>query len=244
VGLDVRVVADAAVAAADHAWVVGANQPDAHLVGVMLGRDFQVHDVGDFVAARAGDRCARCGGDLELVRSVEAAHIFQLGVTYTAEPGAFVMDGATFAAEDGSEQPFWMGCYGFGVSRLIAVLAETFRDDHGLCWPVSSAPFDVHVCAPGWGRTPAVREVADALYAELRASGVDVLYDDRDVSAGVAFADADLVGVPLRVTVGSRGLERGIVEVRERASGEVAELSVDAAASTLAERFAEARNPS
>jgi prolyl-tRNA synthetase len=243
VGLDVRVVADAAVAAADHAWVVGANEPDAHLVGVVLGRDFQVHDVGDFVAARAGDPCARCGGDLELVRSVEAAHIFQLGLTYTAAPGAFVMDGATFASEDGTEQPFWMGCYGFGVSRLIAVLAETFRDDHGLCWPVSSAPFDVHVCAPGSGRTPAVREVADALYAELRARGVEVLYDDRDVSAGIAFADADLVGVPLRVTVGSRGLERGIVEARERTSGEVAELSVDTAAATLSERFAGARNP-
>jgi prolyl-tRNA synthetase len=244
VGLDVRVVADASVAAAGHTWVVGANERDAHLTGVVFGRDFQAHDVGDYVAARAGDRCARCGGDLELVRSVEAAHIFQLGVTYTAAPGAFVMEGATFAAEDGTEQPFWMGCYGFGVSRLIAVLAESFRDEHGLCWPTSSAPFDVHVCAPGSGRTPAVREVADALYSSLGDAGIEVLYDDRDVSAGVAFADADLVGIPLRVTVGSRGLERGIVEVRERASGEVAELAVDTAAHALAERLAGARNPS
>jgi len=237
VGLGVRVVADASVAAADHAWVVGANEADVHLADVVFERDFQVHDVGDYVAARAGDRCARCGGALELVRSVEAAHIFQLGLTYTAEPGAYVMEGATFAAEDGTEQPFWMGCYGFGVSRLVAVLAETFRDEHGLCWPTSTAPFDVHVCAPGAGRTPAVREVADALYAELTAQGVDVLYDDRDVSAGVAFADADLVGVPLRVTVGARGLERGIVEVRERRSGEVVELAVDAAATALKARL-------
>jgi prolyl-tRNA synthetase len=155
-----------------------------------------------------------------------------------------VMEGATFAAEDGTDQPFWMGCYGFGVSRLIAVLAETFRDEHGLCWPASSAPFDVHVCSPGAGRTPAVREVADALHAALRERGVDVLYDDRDVSAGVAFADADLLGVPLRVTVGSRGLERGIVEVKERASGEVVELAVDTAAATLAERVAGAEHPS
>ncbi|HEV3212627.1 MAG TPA: proline--tRNA ligase [Acidimicrobiales bacterium] len=233
VDLGVRVVADASVVAADHAWVVGANEPGAHLKDVVLARDFDVHDVGDYVVARAGDRCTRCGGDLELVRAVEAAHIFQLGLTYTAAPGAFVMEGATFTAEDGTEQPFWMGCYGFGLSRLLAVLAEAFHDDHGLCWPPSSAPYDVHICAPGSGRTPAVRDVADALYAELTARGVDVLYDDRDVSAGVSFADADLVGVPLRVTVGARGLERGIVEVRDRTTGEVDELAVDAAATAL-----------
>ena len=242
VGLDVRVVVAASVAVAPHAWVVGANASDAHLADVVVGRDFQAKDVGDYVLAREGDRCARCGGALEFVRSVEAAHIFQLGLTYTAAPGAYVMEGATFGGEGGTEQPFWMGCYGFGVSRLIGVLAETFRDEHGLCWPTSSAPFDVHVCAPGVGRTPKVREVADALYAELRASGVDVLYDDRDVSAGVAFADADLVGVPLRVTVGARGLERGIVELKERRSGEVVELAVDHAAHALNERVASTRN--
>ena len=171
VGLGTRVVVDASIPVAEHGWVVGANEPDAHLVDVVAGRDFQARDVGDYVVARAGDRCARCGGPLELVRSVEAAHIFQLGLTYTAEPGAFVMQGATFTAEDGTEQPFWMGCYGFGVSRMIAVLAESFHDEHGLCWPTSSAPFEVHVCSPGAGRTPLVREVADALYAELDVRG-------------------------------------------------------------------------
>jgi prolyl-tRNA synthetase len=235
--LDARVVADAAVAAATHGWVVGANERDVHLAGVVYGRDFSVDELGDYVVAREGDPCPRCEGTLEVVRSVEAAHIFQLGLSYTSPPGAYAMEGMTFTAEDGTEQPFWMGCYGFGVSRLVAVLAETFRDEHGLCWPASSAPFDVHLCSPGAGRTPAVREAADALYDALRAAGVDVLYDDRDVSAGVAFADADLLGVPVRVTVGARGLERGIVEARDRTTGEVDELGLDTAATALHERL-------
>jgi prolyl-tRNA synthetase len=234
VGLPVRVVADAAVAAAPHGWVVGANERDVHLADVVYGRDFVAESVGDFVAAREGDPCPSCGNALEIVRSVEAGHIFQLGLSYTSAPGAYAMEGMTFTAEDGTERPFWMGCYGFGVSRVVAVLAETFRDEHGLCWPTATAPFDVHVCAPGAGRAPEVRAAAESLYDELRAAGVEVLYDDRDVSAGVAFADADLVGVPLRATVGRRGLERGVVEVKARASGEVSELALDGAAAALA----------
>ncbi len=232
VGLDARVVADAAVPAAAHAWVVGANDVDAHLVDVIYGRDFTAAEVGDYVTAREGDPCSRCGAPLEVVRSVEAAHIFQLGLVYS-----LVMPGATFTAEDGSEQPFWMGCYGFGVSRVLAVLAETFRDDDGLCWPQSSAPYDVHLCALGAGRTPEVSVAAEALYAELVALGVAVCFDDRDVSAGIAFADADLLGAPLRVTVGKRGLERGIVEARERRSGDVHEVDLATAAASVAARL-------
>ncbi|HEY8081579.1 MAG TPA: proline--tRNA ligase [Acidimicrobiales bacterium] len=231
VGLDVRVVADASVSSARHGWVTGANEVGAHHVDAVLGRDFEVDEVGDFVVARADDRCVRCGGTLEVVRSVEAAHIFQLGLTYSS-----VMPGATFTAEDGTEQPFWMGCYGIGISRMIAVLAETFRDDNGLCWPRSSAPYDVHLCALGASRNPEVAQAADALYDQLVALGVDVLYDDRDVSAGVAFADADLIGIPRRVTVGKRGLERGIVEVRDRVTGEVDELEAHGAAGVLSAR--------
>lgn len=231
VGLGRRVVADAAVAAAGHAWVVGANELDAHLVDVVYGRDFEAHEIGDFVAARAGDACPRCGSPLEIVRSVEAAHIFQLGLVYS-----LVMPGATFTSEDGTEQPFWMGCYGFGVSRVLAVLAETFRDDDGLCWPTATAPYDVHLCALGAGRAPEVAIAADALYDELAAQGVEVCFDDRDVSAGIAFADADLLGAPLRVTVGKRGLDRGIVEVRERRSGEVVELELAGAAAAISAR--------
>jgi prolyl-tRNA synthetase len=237
VGLGVRVVADTSIASADHGWVVGANKVDTHLADVLYGRDFDAAELGDFVTAREGDACVSCGKDLEIVRSVEAAHIFQLGLTYS-----LVMPGATFTAEDGTDQPFWMGCYGFGVSRVLAVLAETFRDDDGLCWPWSSAPYDVHLCALGAGRTPEVAVAADALYQELLAAGVDVCFDDRDVSAGIAFADADLLGAPLRVTMGKRGLERGIVEARERRGGDVAELDLEGAASGIAARVTSTRD--
>ena len=185
-------------------------------------------EVGDYATARAGDPCPRCGAALEVVRSVEAAHIFQLGLVYS-----LVMPGGTFTAEDGSEQPFYMGCYGFGVSRVLAVLAETFRDDEGLCWPRATAPYDVHLCALGAGRTPEVAVAADALYDALVDLGLDVCFDDRDVSAGIAFADADLLGAPLRVTVGKRGLERGIVEARERRTGDVAEVELEGAAAAI-----------
>lgn len=229
VGLGVGVVADASVLASSTPWVVGANEPDAHLVGAVLGRDFEIESVGDFVVARDGDRCPRCDGTLEVVRGVEAAHIFQLGVTYS-----LVLPNATFIAEDGTTQPYWMGCYGIGVSRLVAVLAETFRDDHGLKWPGSSAPFDVHVCALGGHRNEAVRDAAAELVDELGRLGLDVLYDDRDASAGVSLADADLLGVPLRVAVGTKGLERGAVELADRRTGEVRDLARATAAPEIA----------
>jgi prolyl-tRNA synthetase len=229
VGLGVRVVADASVPATATPWVVGANEPDAHLVGAVLGRDFEVDVVGDFVVARAGDRCPRCDGILEIVRAVEAAHIFQLGLTYS-----LVIPNATFIAEDGTVQPYWMGCYGIGVSRLVAVLAETFHDDRGFQWPASTAPFDVHVCALGSHRNVAVRAAADELVGELGGLGLDVLYDDRDVSAGVSLADADLLGVPLRVAVGTKGLERGAVELADRRTGGVRDLARTTAASEVA----------
>jgi prolyl-tRNA synthetase len=229
VGLEARVVADESVRRAAHGWVTGANEVDVHLVDVVAGRDFEPDRYGDFVTAAAGDACVRCGGVLEVVRSVEAAHIFQLGLTYSSK-----MPGANFTAEDGTEQPYWMGCYGIGVSRLIAVLAEIDHDDNGLVWPAAVAPYDVHICAVGAGRNPLVAETAGALHDELRSLGVAVLLDDRDVSAGVTFADADLIGVPLRVTVGGKGLERGIVEVKDRASGTVDEVELAGAAGTLA----------
>jgi prolyl-tRNA synthetase len=229
VGLEVRVVADESVRRAPHGWVAGANETDVHIVDVVAGRDFEPDRYGDFVTATAGDACVRCGGLLEIVRSVEAAHIFQLGLTYSSK-----MPGASFTAEDGTEQPYWMGCYGIGVSRLIAVLAEVGHDENGLAWPASVAPFDVHICAVGAGRNPQVAETAAALHDELRSLGVEVLLDDRDVSAGVTFADADLLGVPLRVTVGGKGLERGIVEVKNRASGAVEEVGLVGAAGALA----------
>jgi len=157
-----------------------------------------------------------------LVRSVEAAHTFQLGRKYSE-----VMPGSTFVTEDGDEAPFSMGCYGMGVSRLLAVVAEEHHDDRGLAWPVEAAPYPVHLLALGGGRSPEVAEAADHLHQRFVDAGIDILYDDRDVSPGVKFADADLVGLPVRLVVGAKGVAKGIIEWRSRTTGEERELALD-----------------
>jgi prolyl-tRNA synthetase len=200
-------------------WIVGANRLDHHASGAVLGRDFSVDEWGSYAQVRTGDACPRCDHPVELVRSVEAAHTFQLGHTYSE-----VMHGATFVTEAGDEAPFSMGCYGMGVSRLLAVVAEEHHDERGLAWPPAVAPFEVHLVALGAGRAPEVGEMADGLHERLVAAGIEVLYDDRDVSPGVKFADADLIGVPVRLVVGAKGLARGVVEWRSRISGEEREL--------------------
>jgi len=218
--LGIRVVADDQVGRVGP-WIVGANRTDHHLSGVVPGRDFAVDEWGPFAQVVSGDACPRCGAPVQLVRSVEAAHTFQLGYKYSE-----VMAGSTFAAEDGSDALFSMGCYGMGVSRLLAVVAEVHHDERGLAWPPEAAPFRVHLAALGAGRSAGVAEAADRLYERLVEGGVDVLYDDRDVSPGVKFADADLLGVPVRLVVGAKGLARGVVEWRSRTTGEERELPV------------------
>ena len=223
----VRVLADHAVAVGGP-WVTGANEPDHHVTGAALGRDFDVDEWGSFATVAAGDPCPRCGQPLELVRSVEAGHVFQLGLRYST-----TMPGATFTDEDGDEKPFWMGCYGIGISRLMAVIAEANHDDAGLTWPSQVAPYDVHLLSLGGDRSPEVAQAASTLYEELTSAGVAVLFDDRDASAGVKFADADLIGLPTQLVVGKKGLERGVVERKERATGDRDEVPLDKAAAML-----------
>jgi prolyl-tRNA synthetase len=223
VSLDgVRVIADLALATSAHSFVTGANRVDTHLMNVVVGRDFVPESYASYVVVESGDLCSNCGNTMELQRSVEAAHTFQLGLHYSSK-----MKNATFIGEDGTEQPFWMGCYGIGVTRLLAVLAEANHDELGLIWPEVVAPYDVTLLALGAARNERVAAVADEAYVALRGAGVNVLYDDRDVSPGVKFADADLLGVPWRIMVGSKGLERSIVEIRSRATGEIREISLD-----------------
>jgi prolyl-tRNA synthetase len=209
----VRVLADYAVGRG-HTWVTGANQSDHHVTGATLGRDFEVDEWGPFATVTDGDPCPGCGGALELVRAVEAGHTFQLGLTYSTK-----IAGATFLDEEGREQPYWMGCYGIGVSRALAVVAEEHHDAAGLVWPAEVAPYQVHLLALGASRSPEVAESADRLYDDLQAAGIDVLYDDRDLSPGVKFADADLLGLPTQLVVGAKGLARGIVERKDRRTG-------------------------
>ncbi|HVB91999.1 MAG TPA: proline--tRNA ligase [Acidimicrobiales bacterium] len=228
-GTGVRVVADVSVGGRPGPWVTGSNRVDAHVSGVWLERDFTVDEWGSFVGAGEGDRCPSCDGTLSLVRSVEAAHTFQLGLKYSS-----VMTGGTFLNEEGTEVPMWMGCYGMGMSRLLAIVAEEHHDEAGLLWPLAVSPYAVHLVALGAGRSPAVAEATEALYAALSTLGVEVLYDDRDVSPGVKFADADLLGFPYRVLVGGKGVARGVAEVRQRAEGSDRELPLAEAAALLA----------
>jgi prolyl-tRNA synthetase len=223
----VRVLADHAVRGGGP-WVTGANKVDHHVTGAILGRDFTVDGWSSFATVAAGDPCPRCGGALELVRSVEAGHTFQLGLTYSLK-----IPGASFLDEDGREQPYWMGCYGIGVSRLPAVIAEEHNDDAGLCWPEEVAPFRVHLLSLGAGRNADVAAAADRVYDELTAAGVSVLYDDRDASPGVKFADADLLGMPTQLLVGAKGLARGVVERKHRRSGERDDLPLEGLAAAL-----------
>jgi prolyl-tRNA synthetase len=223
-GATVR-VADPAVGIPNSGgWVTGANQVDHHVRHSVLGRDFEVDTFADLVTVVTGDPCPRCGSALSVDRGIEVGHIFQLGTKYSV-----ALD-ADYTDENGQQHPMVMGCYGIGVSRVVAAVVEEHHDENGLAWPPALAPYQVHLISlPGKGEAaPEVRAAADRLYEELRAAGVDVLYDDRDQSPGVKFADADLLGVPTQLILGGKGLARGVVERKDRGSGERDEVALDA----------------
>jgi len=225
------VVADPAVDA-PIAWVTGANEIDHHVRNAVLGRDFTVDVWADLVTIVSGDTCPRCGQPLSVDRGIEVGHVFQIGTKYSVALDAHYTD------EHGAQHPMVMGCYGIGVSRIVAAVAEEYHDEHGLVWPAAIAPYDVHLVAvPGRGeQAAAVIAQADRLYDELRALGLAVLYDDRDVSPGVKFADADLVGMPLQLVVGAKGLAKGVVERKDRATGTRDEIPVAEVVSRLTRR--------
>ncbi len=222
-GAEVRYVVDPLVVTGSE-WVTGANQPGRHAAHVVMGRDFHPSGVLSAAEVRAGDPCARCGTGLELARGIEIGHIFQLGRKYT---DAFALD---VLGPDGKPQRVTMGSYGIGVSRAVAAIAEQSHDDKGLLWPAAVAPADVHVVAVGKGDQMAV---ATRLAEELEAAGRRVLFDDRGASPGVAFKDAELLGVPMILVVG-KGLAGGVVEVRDRRAGTAAEVPVGEAVAFLA----------
>jgi prolyl-tRNA synthetase len=206
VGSPVRIVADEALS--EGQYVVGANRDDWHLKGVQAGRDFQAEFV-DLRVVKEGDTCPNCGGKLTIEQAIEIGHIFKLGTFYS------VPFEANFLDEDGTEKPLVMGSYGIGPGRVIAAIVEQHHDEQGIVWPRAVAPYDVHVVA-----LPGVEEQADEAAAALDAAGLSVLLDDRDARAGEKFADADLLGLPYRVTVGKKTLEDGAVDVRNRATGD------------------------
>lgn len=226
IGLGLRTVADQAVQGMRGA-VTGANEPDTHYLEVDQERDFTPSAFGDLRLATAGDRCPRCEtGVLESHRGIEVGQIFYLGKKYSEAMGATYLDA------EGRERPIEMGCYGIGVSRLMAAAVEQNHDENGIVWPFSIAPFQV-VILPINFQEEKVRAVAAELYQELARSGIEVLLDDRDERPGVKFKDADLIGIPLRVTIGGKGLAKGVVELRRRRDGKVEEVAVSEAAAQV-----------
>jgi prolyl-tRNA synthetase len=193
--------------------VAGANKADKHLLNVNYGRDWQADVVADIALAKEGYRCPNCATPMNLRRGIEMGQVFKLGTRYSE------MMGATFLDRDGKQQPAIMGSYGIGIERLLAAVIEANHDEAGIVWPRSLAPFDVHIVAIQPDK-PEVREAAERLYDELMAAGIPTLYDDRDETPGVKFNDADLLGMPLRVTVSPRNLANGAIELKGRTEGE------------------------
>ena len=230
VGAQVPVVADEALRDL-RGLVTGANEPDRHLRGVEPGRDF-APEWADVRRVEPGDTDSS-GAEIRVEAAIEVANIFKLGTRYSKPLGATYLD------EQGTEQPVWMGSYGIGPARMMAAAVEQFADEQGISWPRSISPFDIEIVALGKEGEPA-RAEADRLYAELREHGFDVLYDDRDDrSAGEKFADAELLGCPLRLTVGKRGVEAGEIEAQVRRGQEKRSLPLEGAAEAVAELWQE-----
>ena len=214
------VVADKAIAKGTN-FVSGANEEGYHCLNVNVGRDFDPDIVTDLIAVEKGMPCPECETPLNSTRGIEVGNIFKLGTKYSDSMGAKVLD------ENGKMQPLVMGCYGIGVGRLLACIIEAHHDDHGIIWPISVAPFEVQIVVLT-GRKPAGElEAAEKLYGQLKAAGLEVLLDDRDERAGVKFNDADLIGIPIRLTVGSRGLANGQVEMKLRHENDRSDVPLD-----------------
>lgn len=208
VDLDIPVFADRAVESIANA-VVGANEKDAHYVNANWGRDYEVEGFGDLRSAEQGDPCPECETEMEETRGIEVGHIFFLETKYSEPMGATVLD------ENGSETPMIMGCYGMGVTRVLAAVAEQNHDDDGLIWPLPIAPYHAIILPLQMNSTEVV-ETAESIYEDLEEAGVEVVLDDRDEGVGAKFKDADLIGIPVRIAIGTRELEEGNVELKLR----------------------------
>lgn len=214
--------------------VVGANEADKHLVNANLHRDFDPEIFADLRNAEEGDHCPRCGDKLAIRNAIEVGHVFKLGTKYTEALNARFLD------LDETLKPIIMGCYGIGVNRIVAGAIETSYDEDGIIWPIALAPYEVNIC-PVKVTDPASADLAEKLHRELTARGIEVILDDRDQRAGVKFKDSDLIGFPLRVTIGTKGLEEGMVEIKWRWEKESYKISITTAVHTIASLIEEER---
>lgn len=226
IGLDIRIVADRSAAALSD-FVCGANEDGFHLTGVNFGRDLPEPEVADLRNVIAGDASPDEAGTLEICRGIEVGHIFQLRSKYSRAMKATYLD------EKGQAREFEMGCYGIGVSRIVAAAIEQNHDEKGIRFPAAIAPFELAIVPLGAKKSQRVRETAEKLYTQYREAGVDVLLDDRDERPGVLFADLELIGIPHRIVVGERALENAQIEYLSRFSGETTMLPLDSAVAHL-----------
>lgn len=233
VGLSARIIADQAVTVMYDA-VTGANKTDHHLTGVNRDRDFSISESADIRTAVEGDR-SPSGSPLKFRKCIEVGHVFKLGTKYSDAMKATCLD------PGGKPVSFIMGCYGIGLNRIMAAVIESFHDENGICWPMAIAPFEVVICALDV-RVEEVLTASARLHDELAAAGLDVLLDDRDQRPGFKFKDAELIGFPIRVTVGKRGLADGIVEIQTRRTGAVQKVAPDQAVATIKEMVEFARS--
>ncbi|MGS0764299.1 proline--tRNA ligase [Syntrophomonas curvata] len=219
VGMNVKIYADLEIAAM-HNFACGANEDDYHFKNVNMGRDFVPEAVLDIRNAVAGDPCPVCDGKLNMVRGIEVGHIFKLGVKYSEAMGG------TFLDPSGQARPFVMGCYGIGVSRTMAAAVEQNYDENGIIWPIPIAPYHV-IVVPVNSKNEEQMQAAQSIYQLLQEDGLEVLIDDRDERAGVKFKDADLIGIPVRITIGPKALQENKVEVKKRWEKEVELTDID-----------------
>ncbi|GAI90199.1 unnamed protein product, partial [marine sediment metagenome] len=208
----IKIIADDSITSGTN-FVAGANKPNTHLRNVNYPRDFKVDLTADIARARAGEGCPKCGGKLSSTHGIEVGHIFKLGTFLSEKLGAFFVD------PNGVSHPIVMGCYGIGLGRLLAAAIEQNHDDKGIIWTLAIAPYHIYLC-PLYLENPQVAATAETLYADLEAEGLEVLFDDRKESPGVKFNDADLLGIPIRVTISPRTLETKSVEIKKRSGKE------------------------
>jgi len=223
----IKVIADDSITSGAN-FVAGANKPDTHLRNVNYPRDFKADLVADIARAKAGEGCPKCGGKLASIRGIEVGHVFKLGTFLSEKLGAVFVD------LNGVSHPIVMGCYGIGLGRLLSAAIEQNHDDKGIIWPLSIAPYHIYLC-PLYREDSAVSEIAENLYADLEAQGLEVLFDDRQESPGIKFNDADLLGIPLRVTISPRTLEKNSIETKWRSHKEPELLPLKGIAARLRE---------
>jgi prolyl-tRNA synthetase len=221
-----KIVADFGISGIGNA-VMGANEKEMHYVGAWAGEDFDVDHFAELRLAKAGDECAKCEtGHLQAFKGIEAGHVFYLGTKYSTAMGCHFLNQA------GEDLPIVMGCYGIGVSRVLAAAIEQNHDQDGIIWPDSIAPYTVTILALQ-ADSPAVIACAEQLYQSLQKAGIDTLYDDRSDRAGAKFKDADLIGIPIRIAIGKKGIENGVIEVKRRDQKTVQEVAIDQAVTVI-----------